>query len=242
MGEDYQQCACAVNLAHWPRRHVPLDLRSLRLQRPRRANSSAAPDLRAIAGSSVAATGGRGIGCGMSPAPSAQRPAPAEPSYAERLTLSLAHWSGSTWGFGLGALFMTAWLLTGPLAVDWEPASRLLEQLIVGSTFLLVFVLQRSQNKDTMALQLKLDELVASDPRASNRVLKAEEIPEDELRRIHEHFRLLERLARESGTASQLNRDDALRRHAEEQERQAERGGVVSAVRTVGGGPPASAV
>lgn len=91
------------------------------------------------------------------------------------------------------------------------------EQLIDGLSFLLLILLQRSQSKDTTALQLKLDELVASSPRASNRVLNAEDISEEELARIHRHFALLDRLSRQS-EEPQLTEEDAYRRHEEEQQ------------------------
>jgi low affinity Fe/Cu permease len=55
-------------------------------------------------------------------------------------------------------------------------------------TFLMVFLLQRSQNKEFMALQLKLDELIAAKKGASNRLINAEDLSEDQVRELHEHF------------------------------------------------------
>ena len=53
-------------------------------------------------------------------------------------------------------------------------------------TFLMVFVIQQSQNKDTMALQLKLNELIACQKKASNRLIDIEDLTEDELEVLEE--------------------------------------------------------
>ncbi|WAS97377.1 low affinity iron permease family protein [Nannocystis punicea] len=121
---------------------------------------------------------------------------------------SRVHW--------LAVCVVVAWISTGPQFADWPVAFELIEQVVAALSFLMLFLLQRSQNKDTLALQLKLDELIASDPRASNRVLVAEDITEEELARMRWHFRLLDRLAREAGEGP-LSEENALRRHEEEQ-------------------------
>jgi low affinity Fe/Cu permease len=55
----------------------------------------------------------------------------------------------------------------------------------------MVFLIQRSQNKESMAVQLKLNELVASKKGASNRLIDVEDLSEQELRILHQHFRQL---------------------------------------------------
>lgn len=121
----------------------------------------------------------------------------------------------------VAVLVVVAWIASGPQFAGWTTAHELIEQFIAGLSFLMLFLLQRSQNKDTLSLQLKLDELIASNPRASNRVLVAEEISEEEMVRMRRHFRLLDRLAREAGEGP-LAEEEAYRRHEEEQQLQAE--------------------
>lgn len=118
----------------------------------------------------------------------------------------VSHW--------LAAAVVVTWLVTGPLVLGWTEVADGIEQVVAGLSFLMLFLLQRSQSKDTLALQLKLDELIASNPAASNRVLDAEDVSEEELEMFRRHFALLQRLSRE---ASPLTQEDAYRRHEEEQ-------------------------
>jgi low affinity Fe/Cu permease len=62
-------------------------------------------------------------------------------------------------------------------------------------TFLIVFLIQRTQNKDALSLQLKLNEIVAALKGASNRLIDVEDLPEPELNTLHRHYRTLARLA-----------------------------------------------
>ena len=67
-------------------------------------------------------------------------------------------------------------------------------------TFLMVFLIQRTQNKDSLAMQLKLNELVAAVKGASNHLLNCEDLTEDELRILHGHYTRLAELARHEAT------------------------------------------
>jgi low affinity Fe/Cu permease len=62
--------------------------------------------------------------------------------------------------------------------------------------FLMLLLLQRSQNKDTLALQIKLNEVVAALKGASNRLIAVENLSEDEIQRLHDHFQELASQAR----------------------------------------------
>jgi low affinity Fe/Cu permease len=69
-------------------------------------------------------------------------------------------------------------------------------QLIINTgttivTFLMVFLIQNTQNRDTAAIQLKLDELIRANQQARNRMLALEDLSEDELRQLKENFALL---------------------------------------------------
>jgi low affinity Fe/Cu permease len=63
-------------------------------------------------------------------------------------------------------------------------------------TFLMVFLIQRAQNKDSLALQLKLNELVAAVEGASNRLISVEDLSEAELQTLHQHYRRLVEMAK----------------------------------------------
>ena len=113
----------------------------------------------------------------------------------------LANWgakaAGSSAAF-LGAFtLILLWLITGPVfhySQTW--------QLIINTgttiiTFLMVFLIQKSQNKDSLAIQLKLNELVASHEMASNRLVDVENITEEELKAIQEYYAKLSTLTKE---------------------------------------------
>jgi low affinity Fe/Cu permease len=138
------------------------------------------------------------------------------PSFTERLACGATRFAISSPAYWLSLVLAIAWVSAGPLLGAREAAADVLEQVIGGLSFIMLFLLQRAQSKDTMALQLKLDELIASSPRASNRVLNVEDIPEEELARIRRHFETLDRLAREAGEGP-LTQANAFRRHDEEQ-------------------------
>src|SRR6058998_2160884 len=93
----------------------------------------------------------------------------------------VTQWAGSTTGFILATLVIVVWAATGPM-FHWSDTW----QLVINTsttivTFLMVFLIQRSQNKDSLAIQLKLNELVAAQHNASNRLIDVEDLTEEEL-------------------------------------------------------------
>src|SRR5437764_15428235 len=104
--------------------------------------------------------------------------------------------TGSTTGFSLAALMIAVWLLTGPTfhySDTWQLVMNTITSII---TFLMVFLIQRSQNKESLAVQLKLNELVASKKGASNRLIDVEDLTEAELRVLHHHYQQLVQMAK----------------------------------------------
>jgi low affinity Fe/Cu permease len=113
------------------------------------------------------------------------------------IATAVTNFTGSSLGFGLAVATVLVWAITGPLFA-WSDTW----QLVINTgttivTFLMVFLIQRSQNKDGMAIQLKLNELVAAMQGASNRLIDLEEMSEDELKVLQRHFRRLAEMARE---------------------------------------------
>ena len=91
--------------------------------------------------------------------------------------------------------FIIVWAITGPIfgfSDTWQLVINTSTTII---TFLMVFVIQQSQNKDTMALQLKLNELIACQKNASNRLIDVEDLTEKELEVLKKFYIKLSRLA-----------------------------------------------
>src|SRR5262245_63882387 len=133
----------------------------------------------------------------------------------ERALQEFAHratrWSGSSWAFLLAVIIVLVWAVTGPLfdfADTWQLVSNTGTTIV---TFLMVFLIQRSQNKDTLALHLKLNEIVAALKGASNRLIDVEDLPEEEIHRLHERY---QHLAKQLQTARERKRA-----HSVEEER-----------------------
>jgi len=108
--------------------------------------------------------------------------------FFNRLSLTVTKAAGSTPAFLLAVLVILIWLISGPFfhfSQTW--------QLIINTgttiiTFLMVFLIQKAQNKDSLAIQLKLNELVASHERASNRLIDIENISDEELSVIQKYY------------------------------------------------------
>lgn len=98
--------------------------------------------------------------------------------------------------FILALLIIIIWALTGPIfhfSDTWQLVINTGTTII---TFLMVFVIQHSQNKDTMALQLKLNELIAANQMASNRLIAIEDLTEEELETLKKFYISLTHLAK----------------------------------------------
>lgn len=89
--------------------------------------------------------------------------------------------TGGRWAFGLSVIATGVWLCVGPFyrfSDTWQLWANTATTVI---TFLMVFVIQHAQNKDSAALHLKVDELLRADHRANNALRRAEELPEEDL-------------------------------------------------------------
>ena len=89
----------------------------------------------------------------------------------EKFSARVTKAAGRPLAFSLAVLVITVWIITGPLfhySDSWQLVINTGTTII---TFLMVFIIQQSQNKDAIALQLKLNELIASSSAASNRLI-----------------------------------------------------------------------
>jgi low affinity Fe/Cu permease len=114
----------------------------------------------------------------------------------ERVAQWAAHWAGSSWAFSLAVLSLIVWLASGPFFGFSDTWQLVINTSTTIVTFLMVFLIQRAQNKDALAIQLKLNEIVAALQGASNRLIDIEDLSEKELDTLHEHFRTLASIAK----------------------------------------------
>jgi low affinity Fe/Cu permease len=118
----------------------------------------------------------------------------------ERFSQRVSQWAGSSTAFGFALGFVLLWAITGPLFHFSQGWQMVINTGTTIATFLMVFLIQRAQNKESRAVQLKLNEIVAAIQGASNRLVGAEELSEDELRALHERYlKLVERVQDPTG-------------------------------------------
>ena len=123
-----------------------------------------------------------------------------------------ARYSGKPAAFLIAAAVIVAWAVTGPMFGFNDTWQLVINTGTTIVTFLMVFLIQNSQNRDSAAVQIKLDELIRS-TRARNSLLDVDNLDEDALERIRENYRKLahnkEEAARQSHRAgSRARRED----------------------------------
>jgi low affinity Fe/Cu permease len=128
-------------------------------------------------------------------------------SWYSRLARSASHFCGRPRVFTLALAIILVWLATGPL-FDYSDTW----QLVINTgttiiTFLMVFLIQNTQNRDTEAIQLKLDELIRATQGAHNALLDLEEMEEDELDEFRRRYQALALLARRNKAGGAVDTD-----------------------------------
>jgi low affinity Fe/Cu permease len=118
------------------------------------------------------------------------------PSIFEKMSGIATKASGSTGAFIIALFVIITWLASGPIfhfSDTWQLVINTGTTII---TFLMVFLIQRSQNKDSIAIHLKLNELILTHELASNRLVAVEDISEEELRVLQKFYRHLALIAK----------------------------------------------
>ena len=116
--------------------------------------------------------------------------------------------SGSPIAFAIAFLIVLIWGASGPLFHFSQTWQTIISTITTIITFLMVFLIQKSQNKDSLAIQLKLNELVAANEFASNRLLNVEKMTEDELKVIHKYYSKLSDFTKNEDTMTQSHSID----------------------------------
>ncbi len=138
----------------------------------------------------------------------------------ETMSGKVTAWSGSSGAFGLAFAVILAWATTGPLFGFSDTWQLVINTGTTIVTFLMVFLIQRAQNKDALAIQLKLNELVAAVEGASNRLINVEDLSEEEVRVLHQHYcRLVQLAKRDEKLTESHSVEDAEFDHARKQAR-----------------------
>jgi low affinity Fe/Cu permease len=132
----------------------------------------------------------------------------------ERISEIATRQAGSSLAFAAAVGVVVLWIAMGPLFNFSDTWQLVINTGTTIVTFLMVFLIQRSQNKETQAMQLKLNELVAALKGASNRLIDLEDWKEEELIKLHQHYQRLAVLAHEDKDVHRsLSVDSADARH-----------------------------
>ena len=133
----------------------------------------------------------------------------------ERISTAATNWTGSTSALVVAVSIIAVWLISGPVfhySDTWQLVINTGTTII---TFLMVFLIQRSQNKESLAVQLKLNELVAAVEGASNRLIDIEDLSEEELKVLHKFYQRLATMAKKDDDLGKSHSvDEAQQRHA----------------------------
>jgi low affinity Fe/Cu permease len=111
-----------------------------------------------------------------------------KPAVFDRFARWIEHQVGTPFSFGIAISAVAVWAITGPL-FGWSDTW----QLVINTgttivTFLMVFLIQNTQNRDAKAMHLKLDELIRAVQGARNRLVDLEKLSDDELKKLEEQF------------------------------------------------------
>ena len=116
--------------------------------------------------------------------------------FFEKFSNKITNWTGSSTAFGIALGIIIIWGISGPIfgySDTWQLVINTGTTII---TFLMVFLIQKTQNKDSKAIQLKLNELVAASKKASNRMVDVEDFTEEELDLLHKFYQKLSEKAK----------------------------------------------
>jgi low affinity Fe/Cu permease len=133
---------------------------------------------------------------------------------AERLSQRAIAWAGGSATFAIACLVIIAWAISGPLFGFSDTWQLVINTGTTIVTFLMVFLIQRAQNKDSKIVQLKLSEIVAALRGASNRLIDVEALSEAEVETLQRHYAELAALAaRDADVLQSHSIEEAARRH-----------------------------
>lgn len=134
-------------------------------------------------------------------------------SFFEVFATKVTQATGSTPVFIGAFLTVIIWAVSGPIFNYSETWQLVINTGTTIITFLMVFLIQKSQNKDSLAVHIKLNELVASHKLASNRLIDVEDMTEDEMKVIAKYYAKLSELAEKEKGVEETHSIDAAHKH-----------------------------
>lgn len=143
-----------------------------------------------------------------------QKSEPSKKHSFETFALAVTKATGSTVAFLSAFTIIFLWGVAGPVFHYTETWQMVITTGTSIITFLMVFLIQKAQNKNSLAIQLKLNELVAAHEFASNRLVNVENMTEDELKVIHKYYAKLSDFTKKEETMHQSHSiDEAHEQH-----------------------------
>ncbi len=139
--------------------------------------------------------------------------------FFNRFSAAVTKATGAPAAFIIATFCIIIWALLGPLFKFSDTWQLVINTGTTIITFLMVFVIQHSQNKDTIALQLKLNELIAANSKASNRLISVEDLTEKELETIKKFYSHLAELSRQEKSIFKTHSLDEAQDNAQEKKK-----------------------
>lgn len=136
-------------------------------------------------------------------------------SFFEKIALTLTKFSGGTTAFIIALSIVILWAISGPAFGFSETWQLVINTGTTIITFLMVFLIQRAQNKESLAVQLKLNEIIAAVKGASNRIIDIEDLNERDLQTLKKHYIKLSKLYEKEVDIKQSHSiEEAEKRHS----------------------------
>lgn len=143
----------------------------------------------------------------------------------ERFSYHATRATGTSLAFVVAASVILIWAITGPIFGFSDTWQLVINTGTTIVTFLMVFLIQRAQNKDALAIHLKLNEIVAALEGASNRLIDVEDLSEPEIEALHKYYRKLIDLARKDDVLTSTHSiEEAATRHGTKYKKQPQKG------------------
>jgi low affinity Fe/Cu permease len=135
-------------------------------------------------------------------------------SLLERFSYQATKASGTSYAFLIAVAVIVVWAVTGPLFHFSDTWQLVINTGTTIVTFLMVFLIQRAQNKDAVAIHLKLNEIVAAMEGASNRLIEVEDLSEGDMAALRSHYKKLIELAKKDEDLTKTHSvEEATSRH-----------------------------
>ncbi|MFZ4930844.1 low affinity iron permease family protein [Chryseobacterium sp. Mn2064] len=134
-------------------------------------------------------------------------------NFFEKFSNWAVKFTGSAYAFVGAVLVVVVWAVSGPFFDYSETWQLVINTGTTIITFLMVFLIQKAQNKDSKAIQIKLNELIAAHEKASNRIVDIEDLTEAELDQLHHYYENLAKFAKEDADIHTSHSIDAAQRN-----------------------------